>query len=116
MPLIAIIHLPDHTAVGGITEDIAALPDNIPGAMLVAVHEFPNRAELRQGCLGCGKGKMVGWGRHRKGYMVCGTCGGRNPKVRRWFTGALFDWFGANLLGDNAPALFRTPDGYGPPQ
>lgn len=109
MPFVAIIHIGDGA------DDIreSALP---PGHTLVGLYNFPNRAELRKGCLGCGKGKLVGWGRHRTGYMVCATCGGRNPKVRRWFTGALFDWFGANILGNDAPALFRTPDGYSPPQ
>lgn len=107
MPLVAIIHIADGS------DDIreSALP---PGHTLVALHEFPSRLELSQGCLGCGKGKVVGWGRSKLGYVCCGTCGRRNPSVRKWFRGALFDWFGANLLGNSAPALFRTPDGYGP--
>jgi hypothetical protein len=107
MALIAIIHIPDHTTDDAL--DITGLPDS---ARLVAVHEFPNRLELRRGCLGCGKGKLVGWKRHRKGYMVCATCERRNPNVRGWFVKALFDWFGANILGDDAPSLFRTPEGY----
>ena len=116
MALIAIVHLPDHTA-----DDVETLLDadgNMSGeftadGVIVAVHEWPNRAEVRNGCYGCAKGKLSGWVRHSKGYMVCMTCGKRNPKVRRWFIGGLFDWFGANLLGNNAPALFRTPEGYG---
>ena len=114
MALIAIIHIPDHTADDVISQRHTL--EQIHGSRLVALHEWPERTELRQGCYGCAKGKLSGWVRHSKGYMVCMTCNKRNPKVRRWFLGGLFDWFGANLLGDNAPALFRTPEGYGPPR
>lgn len=107
MALIAIVHLPDHTT--GDAVDITDLPDS---AKLVGVYEWPERAELRQGCYGCAKGKLSGWVRHPKGYMVCMMCNKRNPKVRRWFIGGLFDWFGANLLGKDAPLLFQTPEGY----
>lgn len=112
MAFIAIIHINDDHTAARIAERYA----HGDAGRIVGLYNFPSRAELRKGCLGCGKGKLVGWGRHGTGYMVCATCGGRNPKVRRWFTGALFDWFGANILGNDAPALFRTPDGYSPPQ
>lgn len=105
MPFLAIIHITDGA------DDIRESPLP-PGHTLVALHEWPDRAELRNGCYGCAKGKLSGWVRHPKGYMVCMTCGKRNPRVRRWFIGGLFDWFGANILGNNAPALFRTPIGY----
>lgn len=109
MPFIAVLYLDGyHTA-----DDLMSAPLP-PGVRLVAVHEFPDRAELRNhGCKGCtppGR-KVVGWGRSKKGHIICGGCGGRNPKVRQWFAGSLFDWFGANIY-PGAPALFRTPEGY----
>lgn len=105
MARIAIIHISDGA------DDIreSALP---PGHTLAGLYAFPGRSELRAGCLGCGRGKLVGWGRHRTGYMRCATCGKRNPNVRRWFAAALFDWFGANIIGEDAPTLFKTPEGY----
>lgn len=116
MALLALVHIPDHTA-GPITEDspIAALADGIPGAMVVGVYEFPNRSELK--CMGnCVRKGSGAWSRHKNGYMKCSICGSRNKNVRRWLVGGLFDWLGANLLGNDAPALFRTPEGYGPPR
>lgn len=113
MPRIAIIHImDDHTA-----EDVALHMVGIPDQYrLVGVYDFPARSELKcAGCTGTNKRqKMISWGRHQKGFMVCAGCGSRNLNVRRWFVGSLFDWFGANLLGRNAPGLFRTPAGYGP--
>lgn len=110
MAFIAIIHITDHTASDGLMS-----PDiNWPaGSQLVGMYEFPSRHELK--CTGnCIRGKTGAWHRNPKGFMECAICGSRNKRVRRWFTDALFDWFGANLMKDNAPALFRTPDGYGP--
>lgn len=113
MPFIALVYIPDDHTAACFMEDPPFTSDD--GLRLVAVHEFPDRVELKNGCKGCtppGR-KVVGWGRSKRGHVVCGGCGKRNPKVRQWFIGALFDWFGANLY-PNAPAIFRTPEGYGP--
>lgn len=111
MALLAIIHLPDHTA-----DDVPNLADITltDGALrIVGLYEFPShRGDIK--CIGnCVRGKTGAWTRDPRGFMKCAICGSRNKRIRRWFTEALFDWFGANLLGDKAPALFRTPDGYG---
>lgn len=109
MARIAIIHIrDDHTADDMMT---ASLP---PGARWVGFYQFPDRAELK--CSGyCTRKGTSAWGRDKLGFMRCSICGSRNKKIRRWFVGALFDYFGANLYPD-APALFRTPEGYGPPR
>jgi hypothetical protein len=44
--------------------------------------------------------------------MCCAGCRRRNPKIRQFFIRAIFDFFGANSY-PNAPAAFRTPEGYG---
>jgi|SRR5688500_3592404 len=104
MPFLALIVVPDppddHT------------PPQIECGKLVGLYNFPRRADLT--CNGCSSRKGNGWRRSRNGWMICSTCGGRNSQVRRWLVGSLFDWLGANLLGEHAPALFRTPEGYGP--
>jgi hypothetical protein len=112
MALIAVIHIADGPHPDGVADRISDLPE---GYRLVGIYDFPDRMELRRGCTGCttGKRKIQGWTRHKNGYMMCASCEGRNPNLRRWFTGGLFDWFGANLYR-HAPALFRTPEGYGP--
>jgi hypothetical protein len=115
MAFIALVHIPDHTAEHviermGVVERFNELPE---GSRWVGLYEFPDRVELRKGCTGCTAGrKTTAWTRHKKGHMMCANCGGRNPNVRRWFVGGLFDWFGANLY-PLAPALFRSPEGYG---
>ena len=111
MPLIAIIHIPDdHTADGLMSPDIE-WPN---GSRLVGVYNFPTKSELTCGGSCTRKGSGA-WSRHKLGFMKCSICGSRNKNVRRWFAGALFDWFGANLYPD-APKLFQTPEGYGPPR
>ncbi len=117
MGRIALIHLPDHTPGAAIdpqtTYEYLSADLQQSGAVVVGLYEFPRRSELT--CNGnCVRGKTGAWSRHPDGYMKCSICGSRNKRVRRWLTDALFDWLGANLLGNAAPALFRTPDGYGP--
>lgn len=109
MPFIAVFHIPDdHTADAIRAGDI---PVSRRDMRIVGLYQFPNRADLT--CTGCTSSKGNGWGRAPEGWMRCSTCGGRSRNVRRWLVGGLFDWLGANLLGDKAPALFRTPEGYG---
>lgn len=112
MPFIALVYIDDDHTAEAFMEDP---PFADQGLRLVGVYDFPSRAELRRGCAGCTTGgrKIQGWTRDKRGFMVCANCGGRNPNLRRWFVGALFDWLGANLY-PHAPALFRTPEGYGP--
>lgn len=109
MALIAIVHVPDGPHPDGVAERISELPE---GYRLVGIYEFPSRSELK--CSGnCVRKGSGAWSRHKLGFMKCSICGSRNKNIRRWFVGALFDWFGANLYPD-APTLFRTPEGYGP--
>jgi hypothetical protein len=111
MGFIAIIHITgDHTP-GAIDMTEAPLPT---GAQWVGLFVYPpHPGKKGASCLGgCAKGR--GWDRDRGGWMKCGGCGKRNPKVRRWLIKALFDLLGANLYPD-APAAFRTPEGYGNP-
>jgi hypothetical protein len=112
MAYLAIVHVPDHTtddAFDHIATDVEQY-----GARLVGVFEFPNRSELK--CTGgCTRKGSGAWSRHEKGFIKCSICGSRNRRMRSWFVRSLFDWFGANLY-PNAPALFQTPEGYGPPR
>src|SRR5262245_40292822 len=113
MPFIALVYIPDDHTADAVVQDQVNVSSWGTGVRMVALHEFPDRMELSRGCKGCtppGR-KVVGWGRSKRGHIVCGGCGARNPKVRQWFTGALFDWFGANIY-PNAPKVFRTPEGY----
>lgn len=109
MALIAIVHIPDHTA-----DDVIARQhtlEQIHGSRLVGVFDFPAKFELT--CDGfCIRKGTGAWGRDRRGFMKCSICGGRNRNIRRWFIGSLFDWFGANLYA-RAPKAFQTPEGYG---
>lgn len=109
MARIAIIHIADdHTADGIMSPDI----EWPPGSRLVGLFVYPPHPG-RKGttCLGgCVKGR--GWGRGKEGWMRCGGCGRRNPNIRRWLINSLFDLLGANLYPE-APAAFRTPEGYG---
>lgn len=110
MPFIAIFHVPDdHTARAMVEGDV---PVSRRDMRLVGLYEFPTKNDPV--CTGCTSSKGNGWGRSPLGFMRCSTCGHRSRHVRRWFVGALFDWFGANLLGDKAPKMFQTPEGYGP--
>jgi hypothetical protein len=116
MALIAIVHIPDHTADdaqvlfkrnGEMTSNFAA------SGRIVGLYEFPHLRKLK--CNGyCTHKNSGAWHRDGLGFIKCRICGSRNKNIRKWFAGALFDWFGANLIGDDAPALFRTPEGYGP--
>jgi hypothetical protein len=113
MPFLAVVWCRDADAVRNIRGLMTTAKESgyDPGE-LVAVHTFPNRAELT--CRGfCANNKrMSPWTRHIFGYMICGVCGGRHKDTRRRIVRSLFDALGANLL-KSAPALFRTPDGYG---
>lgn len=113
MAHIAIIHvLDDHTADAIVAGEIGVSSWGT-GTRIVGLYNFPNRAELK--CSGtCTRKNSGAWSRSPLGFMKCSICGSRNKRLRRWFVEAMFDWFGANLIGDSAPALFRTPDGYGP--
>lgn len=115
MPFIAIVHIPDHTPIAsaldpeeiGIHLDLDLRPS---GAKVVGLYNFPNKSELT--CTGnCVRKGSGAWTRDKSGFMKCAICGSRNKKIRRWFAGGLFDWFGANIY-PHAPALFRTPEGY----
>ena len=108
MPFIAIIHVPDHTADAIRTVPLPA------GHTLVGIFDYPHyRKDLK--CGGTCTVKNTGaWRRDPRGFMKCSICGSRNRNLRRWLIGALFDWLGSNQLGDEAPAAFRTPEGYGP--
>lgn len=114
MAHIAIVHVPDDHTADAIIAGEVNVGNWGSGVRIVGLYKFPDRAELRNGCPGCTRPprKISGWGRAKEGWMRCASCDGRNPKVRRWFVGALFDWFGANRY-PKAPALFRTPEGYG---
>jgi hypothetical protein len=112
MARIAIVYLPDHTTVADIVDTGAPLNIVADQGRLVGLFEYPAHPG-RKGTTcsgGCVKGR--GWGRAKGGWMECGGCGRRNPNVRRWLIKALFDFLGANLYPD-APAAFRTPEGYG---
>jgi hypothetical protein len=117
MAYIAVVHIADHTTAARALDpkDIAThlnLDLEASGARIVGIYEFPNRAELK--CSGSCTVKNSGaWHRDPLGFMKCRVCGSRNKRIRKWFAGSLFDWFGANLMEDDAPALFRTPEGYG---
>lgn len=110
MPYIAIVHIPDHTADPSI---IAAEIEVNAGARVVGIFDYPARNQLT--CTGsCARKGMNAWGRDPLGFTKCTVCGKRNRKTRQWLINALFDFLGANLYED-APAAFRTPEGYGLP-
>lgn len=116
MARIAIVHFPDHTAGATIdpqtTGEYLNLDLQQSGGRVIGIYAFPGRSELK--CSGaCVRKGSGAWGRDKMGFMKCSICGFRNKRLRKWFVGALFDWFGANLYPE-APALFRTPEGYGP--
>ena len=107
MPFIALIHI---RADQPTAEDMLTAPLP-PGAQWVGLFSFPDRVEMK--CRGnCVRKGSSAWRRDRMGFVKCGICGSRNRMVRRWLVSALFDFLGANLYED-APAVFRTPDGYG---
>lgn len=108
MPYIAIVHVPDHTAVKRFVEKVESTNDD---ERLVGIFDFPNRKDLQ--CHGsCVRKGMASWSRTRQGFMKCNVCGYRPKKLRQWLIGHIFDLLGANLY-ENAPAAFRTPEGYG---
>jgi hypothetical protein len=111
MAFIAVIHIDGTTPPDALMSDEIQWPD---GSRLVGIFAYPGRREL--GCSGTctGKGRLSAFARdHSLGFMKCKICGMRNRKVRTWLTNALFDFLGANLY-PKAPAVFRTPEGYGP--
>jgi hypothetical protein len=110
MARIAIVHLPDHTAVDAFIEKMEYTNGD---ERLVGIFDYPARRELTDhpNCFINGK---QAWVRDRIGFMKCGVCGKRNKRVRRFLIEALFDLLGANLY-EGAPAAFRTPEGYGNP-
>lgn len=108
MPYIAILHIPDHTAGPAV---IAAEIEVNAGARVVGIFEYPERKQLK--CSGsCTRKGTSDWRRHPKGFIYCAICGSRNKRVRQWLTAHLFDLLGTNLYPE-APAVFRTPEGYG---
>lgn len=108
MPFLALIHIPDHTIPPA---TIAAEIEVRAGARVVGIFDYPNRSELK--CSGTCTVKHTGaWVRDPRGFMKCQICGYRSKRLRRWLINALFDFLGANLYPE-APAAFRTPDGYG---
>jgi hypothetical protein len=113
MPFIAVIHIDGTTPPGDILAQQHTL-EQIYGSRLVGLFEYPERKDI--GCTGncSGKGRLSSFSRDPRGFMKCNICGKRNRKVRTWLTGALFDFLGANLY-PKAPAVFRTPEGYGKP-
>lgn len=115
MPHIAILHIPDHTPGGALSPDelyqYLTADLQYSGARVIGLYEFPSKSD--PACTGCSSTKINGWGRSPRGWMRCSTCGHRSRNVRKWFVGSLFDWFGANLLGEKAPGMFRTPSEYG---
>jgi hypothetical protein len=110
MPLIAIVHITtDHTA--DVIDQVHTL-EQIYGSRVVGIFDYPARSELK--CNGsCVRKGSGAWGRDPRGFMRCSVCGSRNRKVRQWFIRHIFDLLGANLYPE-APAAFRTPEGYGP--
>lgn len=109
MAFIAIVHI-DATSPDAINAQAHTL-EQIYGSRVVGIFDYPSRRDLT--CRGTCTVKNTGaWGRDRMGFMRCSICGSRNRNVRRWLTGALFDFLGANLY-PGAPAAFRTPEGYG---
>jgi len=113
MPSIVIVYVPDdHTADGVVR--LAQMTGELAGnGRVIGVYDFPRRSELE--CRGfCISKRGAGWGRHRKGFMVCSVCNGRHVHARRRVFGSLFDNLGANRLRrDATPAAFRNPEGYG---
>lgn len=107
VPYIAIVHIPDHTAA----EWFIAEQQFTLNTRMVGLFEYPERKDLT--CQGTCVVKHTGqWTRDRKGFMKCAICGKRNRKMRTWLINSLFDFLGANLY-EKAPAVFRTPEGYG---
>jgi hypothetical protein len=110
MPYIAIVHVPDHTTAQRFIEKMEQTPDM---ERVVALFDYPTKVQLT--CTGsCARKGMSAWGRDRRGFVKCIVCGKRNRSMRQWLLGSLFDFLGANLYED-APAAFRTPEGYGIP-
>jgi hypothetical protein len=104
MPFIALVYVDDHTA--------AAIRDgDAPwegSARTVGLFRWPERKDTGHAA-NC---KSSSWSRDPAGWMCCAGCRRRNPKIRQFFIRAIFDFFGANSY-PNAPAAFRTPEGYG---
>lgn len=110
MPFLALVFVPDHTTDSNeVALNLVDIPDSY---RLVGLFRYPERKELtcRGSCLPKGK-SLGGWVRDRLGFMKCVVCGSRHRKTRSRVTGSLFDNLGANLYED-APAVFRTPEGY----
>lgn len=109
MPLIVIVHVPDHTTADALIESITYHHDD--HGQVVGIFDFPNRAELK--CTGsCTRKGSGAWSRDPRGFMKCSICGSRPRRMRRSLLGALFDFLGVNQY-PKAPAAFRTPEGYG---
>lgn len=106
MPFIAIVYVTDHTAASRITRRYSSGD----AGRIVGLFRFPSRSELKCSGLCIENGKSM-WRRSPRGFMFCGVCGSRARKTRSMFLGSLFDRFGANMIED-APAAFRTPEGY----
>lgn len=110
MGFVVMVYAADRDAMLSVTEIVE---EHMDDARPVAVFRYPTRRELT--CRGfCMDGKLSPWTRDRLGFMKCAVCGSRHRKTRSRLIGALFDYLGANLINHNAPAAFRTPEGYGP--
>lgn len=110
MPRLALVYIPDNHTPDDVALHMVGTPDSY---RLVGLYDLPKRSQLT--CPGsCPMRNDRGWTRDPFGFMKCGVCGSRNKRIRRAITDALFDWLGANLLGQEAPALFRTHPDYGP--
>jgi hypothetical protein len=115
MPFLTIVWCRDPDAVRKVYA--ANHPEDETGHRIVGVFSFPRKEELT--CTGfcTARGwKVGGWTRHIRGWMICGVCGQRHRDTFKRLRGSLFDYLGANLMGDKAPALFRTTPGYGRPK
>lgn len=110
MPFLAIVYVRDADTARALLDRKS---DDTGFGHLVGLYRFPNRAELTCKGFCANRKRMSPWRRHKRGHMVCGVCGGRHRETRRRLVGSLFDYLGANLLKNKAPALFRTPENYG---
>lgn len=104
MPFLAVVYVDDHTA-DAIRDGDAPWEGS---ARTVGLFRWPERKDIGHAA-NC---KSSSWSRDPAGWMCCSGCRRRNKKVRHFFIRAVFDFFGANSF-PNAPAAFRTPEGYG---
>ena len=121
MPFLAIVWCRDRDAVREVYAanhpDAKRIDRTPPSRRIVGIFAFPRKDELT--CTGfcTARGRKIGgWSRHIRGWMICAICGNRHRDTLKRLRGSLFDYLGANLMKDKAPAAFRTTPGYGPPK